>query len=72
MPKKLLPLSTFSNFTALALFYPLNVRSTALVLFCFLKEGSYSEKDFSLPFSPFENLVIRIRVLNQGNRYTSK
>ena len=72
MPKKLLPLSTFSNLTALALFYPLNVRPTALVLFCFLKEGSYSEKDFSLPFSPFENLVIRIRVLNQGNRYTSK
>ena len=26
-------------------------------------------KGFSLPFSTFENLVVRIRVLNQGNRY---
>ena len=38
MRKKLLPLSKFSNFTALALFYPLNVRSTALALF-FFSEG---------------------------------
>ena len=46
--------------------------SLQVALFNSLKEGTKSEKVLTLSFSPFGNLVVRRRALNQGNRYTLK